>query len=650
MTTAETPPTPFFSGLDRVVKGTASAFALISAAWIFGLMLLICTDVLMRSFFNAPLMGVPEIVALSVSGIVFLAAGLAIRTGRFLRADFLFAPFVRRYPRAGALLGLLYDGAGLVFFWKITIGVWPRFVDAWTTAEFFGALGAFSGPVWPFTAAMLAGSALMAVQFLALVIHDLVHLVRPAPTPAESAGQQGRGWLQLAVFVAVVCGGAYTMIYCDLSPAGIGFVAIGGMLLLVLGGTHIATALLLLSFFGIWMVRGSPAIADRSLSLAALGSISSYGFGVIPLFILMGLLVDIANVGRDAFAVAANLMRKVRGGLGIATVFANAVFAAITGSSIASAAVFTRVAAPQMVSHGYSQRFAVGCVAGSSVLGMLIPPSLLLIVYGLIAEVSVGKLFTAAIIPGLLLAGAFSLMIFIMAWFFPQQIGRPRIAADIEPISFREVSTKLLPIVCLIALVLGGIYTGFFTPTESGAVGAAGGLLIALARRSLDWQKFWKILVECAEITAAILVLIVAANLYSRMLTLTGIPQEVSNFIISADLGMFTFLAVYLLILIVLGMFLDSVSIMLVVLPLMLPVVQSLGGDLIWFGIVTTIAVEIGLLTPPFGLAVYVVKGTLPEGTATLNEIFAGALPFVGAMMLVTIIVMAFPYLSLALL
>ncbi len=654
MRTAEPTPTSRSSFADAIVGGSARLCAGISAAWIFALMALICTDVVLRSFVNAPLRGVPEVVALSVPGIVFLAAGQAVRTGRFLRADFLYGPFLRRYPQAGAVLSLLYDAAGLVIFWKVTVGVWPRFATAWTTDEFVGAVGAFSAPVWPFMGAMLVGCALMTAQFAALLVVDLMRVIAPgASTPSTETGPAShplRGWVALVAFLLVVGAGLYALLYGDLSPVGIGFVAIGGMLLLVLCGLHIATALLVLSFFGIWMVRGSPAIADRSLSLAALGSISSYSFGVIPLFILMGLLVDIANVGRDAFAVAANLLRRVRGGLGIATVFANAVFAAITGSSIASAAVFTRVATPQMISHGYSKRFAVGCVAGSSVLGMLIPPSLLLIVYGLIAEVSVGKLFTAAIIPGLLLAGVFSLMIFLMAHFTPGQIGRPRIADDVETITLAEFASKLLPIVLLVAAVLGGIYTGYFTPTESGAVGAAGALIIALARRSLDWKKFGRILVECAEISASILVLIVAANLYSRMLTLTGIPQAVSGYIVAAELGMFAFLAVYLLILIVLGMFLDSVSIMLVVLPLMLPVVSALGGDLIWFGIVTTIAVEIGLLTPPFGLAVYVVKGTLPEGTATLNEIFAGSLPFVGAMILVTVIVMAFPILSLALL
>ena len=199
-------------------------------------------------------------------------------------------------------------------------------------------------------------------------------------------------------------------------------------------------------------------------------------------------------------------------------------------------------------------------------------------------------------------------------------------------------------------LVLGGIYGGVFTPTESGAVGAAGAFVIALVRGSLTFGRLRQILLETAEISGAILFLVVAANLYSRMLTLSAIPQSITEWVITAELGMIGFLLLYLVIVVVLGMILDSVSIMLVLLPLMLPIVVSLGGDLVWFGIVTVVAVEIGLLTPPFGLAVYVVKGTLPPGTATLGDIFAGALPFVLTMLAIVIILMAFPAISLMLL
>ncbi|WP_338036632.1 TRAP transporter large permease subunit [Arvimicrobium flavum] len=641
---------PILRHVDRFLEFSSSVLAAGSSVWIFVIMGVVCADILMRSVFNMPLQGVPEIVAYSVPSYVFLAVASTIRSGRFLRADFIFDPVTVRYPHAGMVLDGLFNLAGAWVFYEIARGMWPKLAGAWNTAEYFGTAGVFTAPVWPFLAVILVGACAAALQFSLMTVAALVRLWR-----ARGLELQPGSLLGVAAFLAVLVGGGFLVIEADLTPVEIGFAAIAGMLLLVLVGVHIATGLIILSFLGIWAVRGNPDIAARSLVLAASGSINSYSFGVIPLFILMGLFVDVANVGRDAFAIAARLARRLKGGLGVATVFANAVFAAITGSSIASAAVFTRVATPQMMQHGYSTRFSVGVVAGSSVLGMLIPPSLLLIVYGLIAEVSVGKLFMAAVLPGLLLSVAFAVMIVGMARYAPGFVFSSGIAHESKPsgldeeVSMADFTSKMLPILILVAVVLGGIYTGFFTPTESGAVGAAGGLAIALLKRTLDWDKFRRILVEAAQISASVLILIVAANLYSRLLTLTSIPQSMAEWIVAAQLGLFGFLAIYLLIVILLGMFLDSVSIMLILLPLMLPVVTLLGGDLIWFGVVTTVAVEIGLLTPPFGLSVYVVKGTLPPGMATLNDVFAGTLPFAAMMLLVTIVLMAFPWISLAL-
>ncbi len=362
----------------------------------------------------------------------------------------------------------------------------------------------------------------------------------------------------------------------------------------------------------------------------------------------MGLLVSESDIGKATFDVARRVLRRLRGGLGIATVAANAIFAAITGSSIASAAVFTRVATPEMLSHGYTPRFSVGVVAGSSVLGMLIPPSLLLIVYGFVAEQSVGILFVAAIIPGLILAVAFALLILAMAKWRPHWIG------DLASETGEEVSgpvladaLKLVPIFLLVALVIGGIYGGIFTPTEAGAAGAAGALVIGLVRRRLDWRKLWGVLVETGHITVSILFLILAANVYARMLALSGLPQQTGEFIGSTGLGFAGFIALYLVLLILLGMILDSISIMLIVLPLALPVLFQFGGDPVRFGIVTVIAVEIGLLTPPLGITCYVVKSTLGDERSTLNQNFLGAAPFAVVMLAVTVLLILIPEISL---
>jgi tripartite ATP-independent transporter DctM subunit len=293
----------------------------------------------------------------------------------------------------------------------------------------------------------------------------------------------------------------------------------------------------------------------------------------------------------------------------------------------------------------------VGLTAGSSLLGMLIPPSLLLIIYGVLAEVSIGALFVAAVIPGLMLALAFAVGVILMAWLWPGFVGNVRRgavggAAD----SFGRTMLGIVPVVVLILLVLGGIYGGVFTPTEAGAAGALGAMIITVLRRRLTWPRLWEVISETGQVSVSILFLIIAASAFSRMLTLTELPQEMAALLGQTGLGSVGFLGAYLLLLLLLGTMLDSTSTMLIVLPLALPVATALGLNLVWFGVVTTIAIEIGLLTPPFGLSVYVIKASMGDARVSLATIFGGAFPFVLITLAVTLLLMAFPQLSLALL
>ncbi len=316
-----------------------------------------------------------------------------------------------------------------------------------------------------------------------------------------------------------------------MSDLEIGILSVAGVLVLVYIGVHIGVALSLLSFGCVWLIRDDMAIAGKLLALAAAESLQRYEFGVIPLFVLMGLFVSISDIGRDTYDVMNHVFRRVRAGLGTATVAANAVFAAVTGTSIASASVFTKVAVPEMLRLGYKPRFAVGVVAGSSVLGMLIPPSLLLILFGILAETSIGDLFIAGIVPGVLLAAAYAGLIWIMARYWPDYV-QPGMAERMERAKTEslltpyQVFTKGTPIILLIVIVLGGIYGGVFTATEAGGVGALGALILTVLRRKLTLTSFWHVLVETGHVTAAISFLLISANIYSRMVTLTGIPNE----------------------------------------------------------------------------------------------------------------------------
>ncbi|WP_119353495.1 TRAP transporter large permease [Azohydromonas sediminis] len=431
-----------------------------------------------------------------------------------------------------------------------------------------------------------------------------------------------------------------------MSDLAIGFIALGLMLGFIYFGMHIGVALIVTSFVGVSLIR-SPEIGARFAAAAANDAIRDYLFGVVPLFVLMGMLVSVSGVGRDTFDVFQWLMRKIRGGLGLATVGANAVFAAITGISIASASVFTKVAVPEMIRMGYNARFAVGVVAGSSVLGMLIPPSLLMIIYGVLAEESIGRMFIAGLIPGLLLATGFCVLIVAMAYVAPHKVGKPEALIDVPSSeTLFSATKKFLPIASLVVLVLGGLYGGLFTPTEAGAVGAAGAFVIALARGTLTWRKLWAVLTETGYVSVSVLFLILAAMLYSRMLALTGMPGFVTQTITELGLGPWGFLILYIAIVIALGCIIDSVSIMLIMLPIVLPVAKAFGMDIVWFGVLTVVAVEIGLLTPPFGVSAYTVKSALNDPRIGIKDIFAGTFPFVLAMLAVLAILAAFPGLS----
>jgi tripartite ATP-independent transporter DctM subunit len=430
----------------------------------------------------------------------------------------------------------------------------------------------------------------------------------------------------------------------------IGLISVGAMLALIYLGLHIATTLALISFLGVWFIKGNVNIALNLLWVSAYDSVNSYVFAAIPTFVLMGFLVAAAGMGRDAYDIGQILLHRVKGGLGMATVVANAIFAAITGVSVASASVFSKLSVPEMLRHGYNVRFAVGTVAGSSVLGMLIPPSVLFIIYALITEQSVGDMFIAGIGPGLLLTAIYCAQIFIMAHWFPHTV-MSRHDADTKAASAEiengggagELVGKAGPITLLVALVLGGLYGGVFTPVEAGAAGAFLGLVFALVRRTLTWRGLWEVLLETGSVTATLLFLIVAASMYSRMLGLSGLPNELAAIFEGSGLGFYGLLTIYVSIVLILGTIIDSASIMLIMVPLFIAALKSFEIDLVWFGVVTVIATEVGLLTPPFGLAVFVVHSTLARSDISLKDIFIGAVPFALSMCVVVALVIAFP-------
>jgi C4-dicarboxylate transporter DctM subunit len=430
-----------------------------------------------------------------------------------------------------------------------------------------------------------------------------------------------------------------------MTPIVVALAMLALTVILVLMGLHISVALLSTGIFGLMLIIGDFGRAVRVLGTGPFYSVFNYEFSVIPLFVLMGLFANASGASKDLYDAGFKLFGRVKGGLGIVTVVSNAVFAAVTGVSIASAAVFGKIAVPEMRRYGYSMKFSTGCVAGSSALGMLIPPSLLFIVYGLLSGESIGTMFIAGIIPGLILAATYSVAILAIARFRPRMLGNPSVP---EKILWREKLLSLgkaSSIGGLILVVLGGIYAGVFTPTEAGAVGCIGALVVMVLKGKFSFRNLQYALKETGLTTAAVFLLIIGAQIFSRMLTVSSLVDVLSRWVVALPLHPKLIMAMMMVILMLLGTFLDVTSILLISMPIMLPVAQSLDFNLVWFGVMATISIETGLITPPFGMSVFVVKGAVGR-EVTVEEVFAGSMPFLLILLATIAILLAFPILS----
>ncbi len=418
---------------------------------------------------------------------------------------------------------------------------------------------------------------------------------------------------------------------------------------LVLSGVHIAISLGITAALGVYMMQPDMHVVTSFVSNTAYEAVRDYIFAVIPLFMLMGEFLAKCGAARDLFALVNRATKWLPGRLAVATVFANAIFGFITGVSIAAAAAFSRIAWPEMKRFGYDRSFALATVAGSACLGMLIPPSVLMIVWGVLTEQSIGSLFVAGIIPGFIVVGLYALYIVWAAKRNPALVGEDVDYNDPKTISFghdeakmKEVFRSTMLVAGLIVGVLGGIWFGLFTPTEGAGVGAAAALLLALAK-GMKPREILDVVLSVGRTAAPLLLLLVMAQLYSRVLSMTGITGAAKELFIGSGLGPFEILAIMVLIWFVLGCIIDSISIILLTVPVFAPVAAAVGFDPLAFAIIGIIAIETGLLTPPFGILVFTVKAALPEENIKLGEIFRAAIPFWICLLFAIVVIAVFP-------
>jgi tripartite ATP-independent transporter DctM subunit len=420
--------------------------------------------------------------------------------------------------------------------------------------------------------------------------------------------------------------------------AVIGFVVLFALMLLRVP-VGMAMGLVGVSGFA-YLVGGGPAL--KLVGQTSMRTVTDYTFGVIPMFLLMGAFVTTSGMSRELFGAANTFVGHLRGGLGIATIVACAGFAAISGSSVATAATFSTVAYPEMRRYAYPQSFATGVIAAGGTLGAMFPPSTVLAVYGIITEQDIGRLFIAGILPGLLAVSMYILTVAVIGRLRPGFL--PAGVRAGAPERMKAIRGVWAPVL-LFVFVIGGLYGGLFTPTEAGGMGAGGAFLIGVLRGRLSRADIRSSLLQATRTAAAVFTVLIGALLFGYFLTITQTPQKVTEFLTGLGVGRYGVLALIMLMYLVLGCLMDAMAMIILTVPIIFPVIKSLGFDPIWFGVIIVMTVELGLIHPPVGMNVFVIKSVVKD--VKFSTIFVGVLPFILTDLIRLVILIAFPIIAL---
>lgn len=660
------------SGTAWFVRLTDSITTLTGAVSVVALLFMttiVCLEVVFRFLLNQSIFWVTEIATYVLVGMTFLALASAQRAGSHISVELIVGtlngPMRQRVEQ-------VVDWIGLTF---VTIAAWQMF--SFNVQEFINGTrdwGLLSTLQWKpqvpvtiglitFFLALLAdiqknsvvksnGRLLAALLLFALLAAALWAL---GPYLVKIEGLRFDQGSILVALTLVVCSllisGARVAapfaaillglisLFWLVQNAGLGaqgLVLVGALIFLMLAGAKIAVSLGLAGLLGLYFFLPQPQlllVAERSW-----GSVNTFTLTAVPMFVLMGGLLVKSGVTTQMFDALSKWFGRTPGGIAHASVAASSVFAAVSGSSLATAATMGKVACPDMLARGYSARLTYGIIAAGGTLGILIPPSIAMIIYGTTVGANVSELFMAGIVPGLLLTAAFMGGVFIWSVLYPQAAPRG------DAYTFREKLSSLigvLPFLFVIIAVLGSLYAGIATPTEAGAVGAAIAFLLCVQRRQLSLRSLYEVSLDTVRVTAFLLLIVVSASILSWVFDYLRIPNTMVEAVLSADLAPWMVLAVIAVAYIILGMFIDPISMMLMTLPVTFPIVMALGHDPIWFGITLVLLIEVGLITPPVGILLFVLRGM--SDNVPLKEIVFGVLPFVLIILGFLVFLYAFP-------
>jgi C4-dicarboxylate transporter DctM subunit len=425
-----------------------------------------------------------------------------------------------------------------------------------------------------------------------------------------------------------------------MDPIVIGLIGIAMLVIVFLLGLPVAFTMALIGFIGFCLVN-SPASGLSLLARDFYDTFTNYNLTVIPMFVFMGSVAFFSGMSGRLYDSSNILFGRLRGGLAMATIAATACFSAICGSTSATAAAMGKVAIPEMRRYGYSDGLSTGCIAAAGGLGILIPPSTIFIIYGILVQESIGKLFISGVIPGLILTGIFILTVYILCRL------NPNIAPVGTQTSWKEKLAGLTGVVemlVLFGLVIGGLFAGFFSPTQAGAAGTAGAIVIGLIRKNLPWRNFWAAVKDTLNITAMIMCVVAGAIVFGHFMAVTGMPAAVSDFVGGLPVHRLVVMGLIVVMYLIAGCFMDSLALIMLTVPILFPLVMKLGFDPIWFGVIIVLVTDMGVITPPVGINVFIIKGVAPD--VPLATIFKGTLPFLCGLLVMTALVILFPQLA----
>ena len=601
-----------YNFLEQTVNRTAKIINIIGVCILTFMMFITTADVFMRYVLKKPLLGTLELTEFMMAIFVaFSLAYTAVQKGH-INVDFLISRFS---PKVQMFLNSFTCILSIAIFFLIS---WRSILYAENTRAGGVTSQALLIPVYPFVLVIAFGSAMVCLVLAMNLINYLAQMV-----------QYKRWWL----WAGLAAGLTLTLVpfsniiweeglIWQATPFVAGLLGIGLLILLLFSGMPVGVVMGLIAFAGMAYLSGlKPALTI--MGTTPYTTASSYSLSIVPLFVLMGAFCFHSGLSRDLYRAANVWLGHMPGGLAMATVGGCAAFAAVSGSSVATAATMGTVALPEMKRYNYDPALATGCIAAGGSIGILIPPSVILVLYGILAEQSIGKLFLAGFIPGVLEA------VFYLATIYIICKHNPHMGAPGAKTTFRQKLVSLKQtggVLALFVLVMGGIYMGVFSPTEAAGVGAFGAFIFALGRRRLTWKSFTASLFETANTTAMVFVILIGAMLLGYFLAVSRLPFTLSSFVSDLPINRYYILAIIMLVYLFLGAIMSSLAMIILTVPIFLPVITALGFDAIWFGILIVRVVEIGQITPPVGINVYIIKGIAKD--TPLYTIFRGIIPF----------------------